>query len=167
MKHSGNNDKTSCCTVECENWWSIRQNIIWKLHESCESLPLDIWQLFLIFQTFEDAMCGIEAIIGAHGSFYVSNVVLISASALKKRLFLISHPIWAYNHLNPKPFWKYTSLQWKNKVDKWNTQFLEPALTRHDMNRGRRLMRKLTEITTDEQRIALLQDDRILETDIP
>ncbi|ULT79645.1 hypothetical protein L3Y34_010315 [Caenorhabditis briggsae] len=67
---------------------------------------------------FEDAMCGVEAIIGTHGQFY-----------------------------------------WKNKVDKWNTQFLEPALTRQDMNRGRRLVKKLTDMTTDEQRVALLHDD--------
>ncbi|KAF1746692.1 hypothetical protein GCK72_023149 [Caenorhabditis remanei] len=67
---------------------------------------------------FEDAMCGVEAIIGSHGQYY-----------------------------------------WKNKVDKWNTQFLEPALSRQDMNRGRRLVKKLTDMTTDEQREALLHDD--------
>uniref|UniRef100_A0A1I7TZL0 Sodium/hydrogen exchanger n=1 Tax=Caenorhabditis tropicalis TaxID=1561998 RepID=A0A1I7TZL0_9PELO len=65
--------------------------------------------------SFEDTMCGVEAIIGSHGQYY-----------------------------------------WKNKMDKWNTQFLEPALTRQDMNRGRRLVKKLTDMTTDEQREALL-----------
>ncbi|CAL2049013.1 unnamed protein product [Caenorhabditis brenneri] len=68
--------------------------------------------------SFEDAMCGIEAIIGSHGQFY-----------------------------------------WKNKMDKWNSQFLEPALSRQDMNRGRKLVKKLTDIYTDEQREALLKRD--------
>ncbi|CAI2357871.1 unnamed protein product [Caenorhabditis sp. 36 PRJEB53466] len=73
-------------------------------------------------QVVEEAMCGVEAVIGAHGQNY-----------------------------------------WKNKVDKWNTQFLEPALTRQDMNRGRRLVKKLTDMTTDEQREALLQEITVVE----
>ncbi|VDM62908.1 unnamed protein product [Angiostrongylus costaricensis] len=93
----------------------------------------------VFFQSGDDMMAGVEAIIGMRGSNYVS--------LLCSEIFL-AHKLTSSSQL---------TFQWRRRLSEFNHNYVQPTLMRTPTSRGEKLMEKYSALSAEEQRLRLLE----------